>query len=362
MVRIKTVLNLLAYAIALLGFVPLFLYLEQAPRSLFIAALAGGIFMERKGWTVNSRVTTVISIIFFVFYALRFSSDDVVGPAVNLLVVLLAIRLFSDKSARDYLQIYALGLFCLAASSLFSLSPLFLCYFLLMLMMIAVSLVVLTYHSATSAEAVSRPRLKTILEVALVMPIASLPLILAFFFILPRTQFPLWDFVRAGGAKQTGFTEKVAPGSSPSVAEVNKVAFRATSPKVPPEQLYWRGMVFNAFEGNAWIRRQPPDAENIIPGKGEVVRQTIFPEPGHAGYLLALNIPRKLSGIRSVGSPDCTYTRSAGPSGHEKYEALSVLSDRIAARGIDAKFYLRVPSQLSPRIVETADCPCPESA
>src|SRR5690242_9873056 len=117
MVRIKTVLGWLAYCIALLGFVPLFPYLETVPRLCFPAALAAAIVIDRKGLWIQGRVATVISLSFFLFYASHVSRDNLVGPAVNLLVIFLAVRLVSEKSARNYLQIFALSLFSLAGSS-----------------------------------------------------------------------------------------------------------------------------------------------------------------------------------------------------------------------------------------------------
>lgn len=352
MVRIKTVLSWLAYSIALLGFVPLFPYLETVPRLFFPAALAAGIVIDRKGLPIQGRVPTVISLFFFLFYASQFSRDNLVGPAVNLLVILLAVRLVGEKSARNYLQIFALSLFSLAGSSLFSLSALFLCYFLLMLTLIAVSLVVLTFHSSAATQAVPASGMKRIVSVALAMPVASLPLVLLFFFILPRTQYPLWNFLNVGGAKVTGFSDKVEPGSTSSVGAVRTVAFRVKCRKLPKSRLYWRGIVLNSFDGNAWVRREPPGTESGVAKTGETVQQTIFPEPGRAPQMLALNIPRMVSGVRLTSNPDCTYQRRGTTGGHEKYEALSSLSDTIALKnGIAAEFYLNLPPRLSQRMI-----------
>lgn len=351
MVRIKTALSWLAYGIALLGFVPLFPYLETVPRLCFPAALAAAIVIDRKGLSIQGRVATVISLFFFLFYASQVSRDNLVSPAVNLLVILLAVRLVSEKSARNYLQMFALSLFSLAGSSLFSLSALFLCYFLLMLTLIAVSLVVLTFHCSAATQAVPASGMKSIVSVALVMPVASLPLVLLFFFILPRTQYPLWSFLNVGGAKVTGFSDKVEPGSTSTVEAVRTVAFRVKCGKLPISLLYWRGIVFNSFDGNAWVRREPPGAESGVPKTGETVRQTIFPEPGRGPQLLALNIPRMVSGLQLTSNRDCTYVRRGAAGGHEKYEALSSLSDTIAVKnGIAAKFYLNLPPRLSPRM------------
>lgn len=352
MVRTDTVLISLACGIALLGFVSLFPYLEPIPRLLFPAALAAGIWIERKNLPVHSWIATAVSLLFFIFYGAQFTRDNLVGPAVNLLVVLLAVRLFSGKNARNYLQIYALSLFALAGSSLFSLSALFLCYFFAMLTLIAVSLVVLTFHSSSSARAVSRAGMKRLLSAALVLPAASLPLILLFFFILPRTQYPLWNFLSAGGARVTGFSDKVAPGSAPAVGEVRSAAFRVNCERLPRERLYWRGIVLNTFDGRAWLRREPPGAENGLAREGKTVRQVIFPEPGRSPYLMGLNMPRQIAGIRFSAASDGTFVKGGAREGHEKYEVVSVLAEVTSvARGIDAEFYRALPPSLPPRMV-----------
>ncbi len=309
MIRIKTILNLLTYIVALLGFMPLFPYLEPLPRFVMGACIAAGIMIDWKERSVNPRIPTIVSLLFFIFYVARFTREDLVGPAVNLLAVLLAIRLCSEKSPRNYLQIYALSLFSLAGSSLFNLSALFLVYFLLMLTLIAVSLVILTFSSSSSSKAVSRAGMKKIIATALVMPVASLPLLLFFFFILPRAQYPLWDFLNPKKGKVVGLGEKVDPGGASAVGETRKVAFRVSCAKLPKSFLYWRGIVLNSFEGEGWIRREPPGTEQELAGKGEFVRQTVFPEPGQSAYLPALNIPRMISGMRFSQSFDCIYTR-----------------------------------------------------
>lgn len=353
MVRISTILNWLAYSIALLGFIPLFLYLEPVPRVVFPVALAAGFLIDRNNWPLNRRVSTGISILFFILYASQFSRANLVGPAVNLLVLLLAVRLFSEKSARNYLQIYTLALFSLAGSSLFNLGALFLCYFLLMMSLIAVSLVFLTYHSASASQTVSPPGLKKIVSVALLMPAASFPLVLLFFFILPRTQYPLWNDLHVRGTTVTGFSEKVEPGTTSTVGDVRSVAFRVRCDKLANNILYWRGIVLNTIEGKSWIRGNPPGAEGGFAGKGESIRQTIFPEPGRPAYLMALNIPRSISGIRFAASPDVTFLRTGAQSGHEKYEALSVPSDTLITKsGVDTAFYLKIPRLMSQRMLQ----------
>jgi protein-glutamine gamma-glutamyltransferase len=357
MIRLKSVLDALAIVIALLGFAPLFPYLHLIPRLAFPLAVVAGVLFERKKIRIGGPAPTVVSVLLFVFYSLQISRDNLVGPAVNLLVVFLAVRLLCDKSPRNYLQIYALSLFSLAGVSLFSLSPLFLGFFLLMVLLIAVSLVILTYYSTTSTAVITSTRLRTLLSVALLMPAASLPLMLLFFLILPRTQYPLWNFLNVGGGRVSGFSEKVVPGSSTSSGENRSVAFRVKSASIPPDRLYWRVIVLNAFDGTAWVRKTPPGNETMyFPRGGETVRQVVYPEPGRFTFLPALNIPRSISGMRTNASTDAVYLRRGAPAAHDTYEAVSAPGDTLAGKeGIDAGFYLETPRNISRRFRQLAD-------
>ncbi|GFE58343.1 DUF3488 and transglutaminase-like domain-containing protein [Geobacter sp. AOG1] len=350
MVRIKSVLDILAYGIALLGFVPLVAYLDNIPRFLFPAVLLFAVIADRRGAVLRGHVPTVVSILFFIYFGIQFSRDNLVGPAVNLLVILLAVRLASEKGSRHYLQIYALALFALAGSSLLNLSAAFLVYLLLLLVLIAVSLVLLTFYDRDGDTVIARDDMVKVVTVAASMPLAAMPLILLFFVILPRTPFPLWNVLNVSSGAATGLSDKVQPGAAPAVTEVKNVVFRADSPPLAKNQLYWRGIVLNTLEGDSWVRKPVPGAERGIPGPGSVVSQTIFPEPGRSRYLLALNVPRHLTGVRFATDSDIVHT--AMPSGRRlRYETQSVPGAVITSRGIDRGFYLRLPSDLSHRLV-----------
>ncbi len=304
MVRISALLDILTYCIALLGYAPLSPYLETVPRFILPAALVGGLFADRKGWRLAGPIPTIVSILFFVFYAARFSRENFVGPAVNLLILLLAVRLISEKRTRHYLQIFALSLFSLAGSSLFTLDIVFLAYLILLLVLIAVALVILTFHAADNHLTISRGGMKTLLSVAFLMPAGALPLMCVFFIILPRTQYPLWNFLNVAGSTVAGFSEKVQPGAASSVGAVKSAVFRASCRQLPKERLYWRGTVLNTVAANTWVRGEVPAGESGHIANSGTVHQTIYPEPGRSGYLFALNAPIRVSGIRASLSGD----------------------------------------------------------
>ncbi|NIQ93017.1 MAG: DUF3488 domain-containing protein, partial [Desulfuromonadales bacterium] len=63
-----------------------------------------------------------------------------------------------------------------------------------------------------------------LLRIGLVLPAGAFLLALLFFFILPRTQHPLWDFLNPGGKLMVGFSEEVKPGAFSSTVADESVA------------------------------------------------------------------------------------------------------------------------------------------
>ncbi len=356
MVKVKTILTILTYCIILLGAAPVLPYVDMSSRLIFVAAFVFGILFDWKGrHHIRGILPTLISIGFFLYYATLFSNDNPVIPAVNLLVILLSVRLLGDKTERNSMQIVVLSLFALAGSSLLNLSMAFLFYLVFFFIFIAVFLVFLNFNASGTRQAISSAELKKILAAALAMPALSLPLLAVFFIIIPRTQYPLWNFLNTSGQKVTGFSERVEPGSSVSVNEMKKVVFRAQSPRLTERELYWRGIVLNTIEDKAWVRSEKQPKENAFPGKGRVVRQTIYPEPNTGSYLFTLNVPQQIFGTRADSQPDAIFVRKDFPQKRIKYDSVSVLTDIIGIRGtIDRGFYLQLPQHISSRVVSLA--------
>ncbi|HEX9024038.1 MAG TPA: transglutaminaseTgpA domain-containing protein [Geobacteraceae bacterium] len=356
MVRISLLLEIVTYLIALLGYAPLFPYLQAVPRYSLPAALVFALFAGRRGVRLTGLLPTVISILFFVYYAAQFSRDNIASPAVNLLVALLAVRLLSERKVRHYLQIFALSLFSLAGSSLFTVDLHFLFYLVTLLFLVAAALVILTFHGVDENLALPREGMKSLLSVAFLMPAGAIPLMCLFFMVLPRTQYPLWNFLNVAGSSVAGFSEKVQPGAAASVAEVRKAAFRAECARLAPEQLYWRGAVLNLPAGNSWVREEPPPGEIGMLAKRGWVRQVIYPEPGRSRFLCALNVPLRLSGVRAGQSGDFVFKAASLAGRRVKYEAVSLPGAVIGVKApIDRGYYLRLPSPLSPRLAAVAE-------
>lgn len=351
MVAIRSITTICTYLIGLCGMIPLFPWLATFPRLILVAGLVAGLWQDRRGsWGLKSWMQNVAIVPVFLHYALQFSRSNPVDPVVSVLSIMLAVRLSGEKTVRHSQQIYALSMFCLASSSLFDLSPLFLVYLGLLLFMIALALVLLTFQNQDRDMTVTMPDLKRILFSGLLMPVLAVPLMLIFFPVMPRTQLPLWHSLNPPPARSTGYSDTVEPGSQSSIAVSRTLAFRAEMQRLAQNQLYWRGMVFNRTDGNRWTRIQQIPSE-LPDFTGQTTRQVIYPEPTDIRTLIALDRPTALSLQRVSRSPDGVLELSRFGGGRVSYTADSQSSGVTAQRNaVNRPFYLQLPERLPARV------------
>lgn len=355
MVSIRTLAGILTYVIGLCGIFPLFPWLTTVPRLALVLGLLSGLWQDWRGsWPLKPWMQNIAIVPVFLYYAVQFSRANPIQPVVSVLAIMLAVRLAGEKSVRHSLQIHALSLFCLASSSLFDLSPAFLLYLVLMLLLVAIALVLLTFQSQDNSMLLSKPNLRKVLIAGILMPLLSLPLLLFFFPLLPRTQMPLWNFLSAPTVRTSGFSDKVEPGVQPAVGESRALVFRAEMPLQPQQRLYWRGTVFNRMQGNRWVRADGVPSEQPL-FKGDPVDQVIYPEPAVSRVLLALDRPSSISLGRLKRSPDGVFEYSGSSGKRLNYQAKSVSDGTVTVSGsINRRFYLHLPSDISPRIAKLA--------
>lgn len=356
MAAISSLIALLSYTIALCGTVPLVPWLSPMPQLLLAAGLAAGVWQTLRGswplrnWLLNASIVPV-----FLYYAAQFSRANVVQPVVDMLAIMLAVRLLGEKNVRHHLQIMALSLFCLAASSLFDVSPLFLVYLALLLAQVAVLLVLLTFYGQDSRMLVSRSDLRRIVVAGLLLPLASLPLLLLFFPLLPRTPLPLWNLSSTTSSRTSGLADKVEPGVSPDAPSSPALAFRAEMPRQHQQQLYWRGTVFNRYVDNRWVRDGAIPRELLVYGSPRVI-QTIYPEPGLSRFLIALDAPAGIAAYRARTNQDGTVQIPFTALKRMTYRANSFAGGVLPVRGeINRTFYLELPPSLPAGITGIAN-------
>jgi hypothetical protein len=356
MLRIKILLDILCFSAVVLGLAPLFPWLDLPVKVIVSMAVIAGVITERrqrywlKGWSA-----TILTLVFFTIYLTQVNLSNVVDPAVNLLALLLSIRLLTEKQARHYLQIFVLALFCLAGSSLLSLGILYFPALILMVFVVTIGLVILTFYQRDPGLRLKRGAVLALLKTALILPIGSLLLMLVLFFVLPRTQYPMWNFLNAQQSAVTGFSEQVRPGTFASNATTKNLAFRAECAQLPPEQLYWRGTVLNSVSGAIWRRTAPRHKPPQVVG-GEPLACTITLPASNKKFLFTLDYPTELKGIRAQQDADLVFSAQRNLRKGVSYTCEARPGAELRARsGLETQPYLALPEQISPRVRQVAE-------
>lgn len=356
MLRIKTLLDILTYLVVALAVIPLFPWLDGAVQLSVVVAFCAGLLADRRQrYLLGPRFGTVLTFAFFAIYLVQLNLNNVVSPVINLLALLLCIRLAMEKQGRHYLQIFVLALFCLAGSSLLSLSMLYLPALILMIFGVTIGLVLLTFFQRDPSLRLNRVQSASLLKTAAILPIGSLLLMLVLFFVLPRTQFPLWNFLNPDASATTGFSEQVRPGAFASNAASKNLAFRAECEKVGAEDLYWRGTVLNTIEGSTWKRTTPKqEATQLVGGKAVTCTITLPATDKH--FLFTLDRPVELNGLRHQRHNDLVFMSRLALRKSVSYRCESRLGGALQVLSTpDAKLYLDIPAGVSAQVQQVAD-------
>jgi hypothetical protein len=347
LIRIEDALKVLTYITCAIGF------LSVAPHlpPLFTAGFACFYFISAVIEYRNMRfiprwVLTIIAVLFTIFTFVRLRMDYFVIPSIEALSVLLIIKLFEEKKFRDYMQIYMLSVFLLAGAALLSLDMVFLAYFATLPLLSSTALVLLSYYSQDRELELEAASVGKIISKALLIPLMAVPLTVILFIVLPRTSYPLLDFLnRGGGAATIGFTDQVRLGTVSSIQEDSAIIFRASMEKINDDLLYWRGIVLDYFDGTSWKSSHKAggnvSAFPILAGKRVV--QTIYIEPYENKYFFALDKPMNISLEHIQRQPDLTFSQTGNISRRIKYDAWSSPSETVQEKNIDREIYLQLP-------------------
>jgi protein-glutamine gamma-glutamyltransferase len=224
-------------------------------------------------------------------YAGKTGTETMVG----LLVSAFALKLLEVNSARDAQLLVFIGFIITATHFLFSQTPLAAIYSLA-----CIALLLASWRSLylTRVQA-TKERLKR----GTIILVHALPIMLVLFVVLPRLG-PLWAIPNQQSAK-TGFSDSLSPGDLGSLALNRAAAFRVEFTTQPPaaNQLYWRGLVLDVFDGRTWRMRDSwgmrPQSQNDDISKRQLVNYSIIVEPHGRPWLFSLMTPQY---VNSVGN------------------------------------------------------------
>lgn len=236
------------------------------PRRLLAIALLGGI--AGIGWQFHT----------------VFGRD----AGVALLVLLMALKPMEMNDRRDALVIVMLGFFLLLTHYFYSQD-------------IPTGLWLLATTTLLTATLIrlhgGEQPCVAIMRRAGMLVAQGIPFMLILFLLFPRVSGPLWGLPQDAYSGVSGLTDHLSPGSLNHLILSGAIAMRVRFIGDLPEKsdLYWRGPVFDAFDGSTWRARPLRNAltleHPLVEVVGRLYAYVSIIEPHSQRWLLALDMP-----------------------------------------------------------------------
>jgi hypothetical protein len=355
--RIETIVIFITYMVSALAFLSVVKEIEALYSIVFCLLFAISLYFEyRRSFRIPRWLLTTLSLAIVVFALYRLDIQELVTQMLEALLILLSIKLLEEKKVRDYMQIYTITLLLLSGSGLLSLNLIFFAFYLVLILLLTIAAILLTYYAQDPGLVLPVNTITKIVTKSLLIPLLAIPLTFLMFVILPRTPYPLLNFLNRPDKARTGFTDQVRLGAVSDIQEDSTVVLRANMDRIDEKDLYWRGIVLEYFDGKSWVTMKKQSAPRSFPGQlsGRGIRQTVYLEPYGNTYLFSLDRPVFVAGQNIKRSQDLTYSSTGHIDTRLKYDAVSVLGESIWEDNIDEEKYLQIPKNLSPRIIKLA--------
>lgn len=178
----------------------------------------------------------------------------------------------------------------------------------------------------------------------------ALPLTVVLFLVFPRLPGGLWGTPKADTGV-SGFSDELRPGSVTQLVQSQETVFRVEfEGAVPsPDQLYWRGIVFQEFDGTRWHRAQRAPRRSEAPSGDRLVSYSIILEPHGQQWVFGLELPVS-DPIGSMPLADHTLVRWRKVNAAYQYRLRSYLDYRTGPlQGWERLRTLRLPPGGNPR-------------
>ena len=289
--------------------------------------------------------------------ALNSQQLGVLLSMLHLLCFAYSLKSLELNTRNDFYQINLLGIFILASVLIFYQSLLisFVVFCLLVL-----NLTILLGHFS------GQKNIKSLLKQSGKIVIQSLPLALVLFVIFPRLS-PFWQVPSAKSA-QTGLSENVTPGDVAKLARSSELAFRATFfTDIPAyNQLYWRAMVMDNFDGKTWSQSKSNRINNhnkvdpfaiTLPNLiGKKTQYQVIAEPSYQEWLFSLAVvdPKSVkdSQVNIFSLPNYTIKSSKPISQTTSYQVTSYTETTLEPllNDKDRFINLRIPIDSNPKL------------
>jgi transglutaminase-like putative cysteine protease len=241
------------------------------------------------GWAVG--LFSLAALVVFSFDS--YVSGDVFLAVAHLTIAFHAIKSFDLKEPWDHLQVYFVSLLQLIIASELTHSVAFAFIFIVFILLLVTAMVLSHFlkEGRLGKVGVAKP--------VMAITLLCLFMTILFFVAIPRTPFRFFAKGHLRGIKSVGFSERVDFGSFGSVKLDPTVVMRVEISGDPGVSLYWRGVVLDYFDGNAW-RNTSGEKRRVLGQGGEHVIssfdrdsalvQTIYLEPLDSDVIFGLPV------------------------------------------------------------------------
>jgi protein-glutamine gamma-glutamyltransferase len=225
--------------------------------------LRGYLLLMRKNLVISERWTTLLTLLYFAFYAADYFyfSQSFINATVHMVLFVMVIKIFSVRRDRDLIYLAVLSFLMLLAAAVLTVDTLFLLTFsLFILVAIAtfISMEMRRSEQETLAAGVSPQEdvrfHSSLAGISAILGLFTLAGATLIFFILPRINTS--GYLRnlgVQGSLTTGFSSEVNLGSIGQIQQSSGVVMHVQVQfgKLPKDPK-WRGITLANFDGRHW--------------------------------------------------------------------------------------------------------------
>ncbi|WP_028950888.1 transglutaminaseTgpA domain-containing protein [Sulfurihydrogenibium subterraneum] len=352
---VKKLVKVNAYISSILAYTIIFPYLSAIYSfvfsGLFILALYKDFF---RPFTISRFIFNTAGVFFVLLMFLQINTNNIVQPALDTITALLGLKLLEDKKFRDYMQVYLIVALILSGYTLLAISMFFLLYLIFFVFFLNYGVILLSYYQKDPSLTFDLKQLKSFILKTSLIPVFSIPITVFLFFTLPRTSYPMLNFIQGQGKGKTGFSDNVSLGEVSSIQQDNSVVARVVMKRTQKE-VYLRGIVFDYFDGKRWQSQEKFLNTKFTHISGQKVEYTIYLEPTYQQYLFSVDVPYNITtpnGFIVFRNSDLTYKTDKPITAKIKYSGESFITDGYFQQ-LNPSVYLQLP-QISSSIVNLA--------
>ena len=266
---------------------PLLIQLPAWITLLWASAITWRWQVQRGVWAYPHMVIKlVLGFVCLIGIYASFGSIGGVRPLVGFLVCAFALKLIELRQRKDMLIILFIGFIAVSAQFLFAQHMGAACFALL-----ACAILLSAWQACLTTR---KKPLRKQLQGGFWLLAQSLPFMALTFVVMPRLG-PLWAVPLPARSPTTGFSDQLTLGGLGQLAQSGSTAFRAQFDGMSPplQQLYWRGLVLEDFDGSVWRTGtfvELPAGESAAPGRTYDFEVVL--EPHGEPWLFSVGLPK----------------------------------------------------------------------